>query len=195
MARKTPTTETKTSHIEALFYKYQPGLHWFCVQYVKSSEDADEIVNDTFLTLWEKKDEVLLEATIKSYLYTIVRNKSLNFLKKKKLDEVVLDVEFEIASPNTSAIDHIQAKETEKAIFEIIEKLPPKCKQIFILSRKEHMNNKEIASLLELSEKTIENQITIAIRIIKESLHRRQKNDPSFKIILLPWLIGWLINA
>jgi RNA polymerase sigma-70 factor (ECF subfamily) len=164
------------------------------MQYVKSAEDADEIVNDTFLVIWEKREEVLLDATIKSYLYTIVRNKSLNFLKKKKLDEVTLDNEFEIASPHISAIEHIQAKETEKAIFEIIEKLPPKCKQIFVLSRKEHMNNKEIAELLELSEKTIENQITIAIRIIKESLYRKQKSDTDFKIILLPWLIGWLIS-
>lgn len=164
------------------------------MQYVKNAEDADEIVNDTFLTLWEKKDEVLNDLTVKNYLYTIVRNKSLNFLKKKKLDEVNLDNEFEVASINISVIEQIQARETEQAIFEIIEKLPPKCKQIFVLSRKEHMNNKEIASLLEISEKTVENQITIAIRIIKDGLYKRQKTDTGFKIILLPWLIAWLMT-
>ena len=164
------------------------------MQYVKSPEDADEIVNDTFLVLWEKRHEELQEVTVKSYLYTIVRNKSLNFLKKKKLNEVVLDPEFEIASPVISPIEQLQAKETEKAIFEIIERLPPKCKQIFILSRKEQMSNKEIASLLELSEKTVENQITIAIRIIKESLNKRRSNDPGFKVVLLPWLMVWLMN-
>lgn len=164
------------------------------MQYVKSAEDADEIVNDTFLALWEKQEVNVQEATVKSYLYTIVRNKSLNFLKKKKLNESVLDPEFEIASSSISVIEHLQARETEKAIFEIIERLPPKCKQIFILSRKEQMNNKEIASLLELSEKTIENQITIAIRIIRESLNMRRSSDPGFKIVLLPWLALWLIN-
>lgn len=164
------------------------------MQYVKSAEDADEIVNDTFLTIWEKKDQLLLDETVKSYLYTIVRNKSLNFIKKKKLSEVILDDEFEIASVESSVIDHLQARETEKMILEIIEKLPPKCRQIFVLSRKEHMNNKEIAVLLELSEKTIENQITRAIKIIRDSLNARTQADTHFKIILLPWLLTWLLS-
>jgi RNA polymerase sigma-70 factor (ECF subfamily) len=162
------------------------------MQYVKSAEDADEIVNDTFLILWEKQDGLVMDDSIKNYLYTIVRNKSLNFLKKKRLEEVVLDAKFEIASPDISPIEYIQARETEQAIFEIIEKLPPKCKQIFVLSRKENMGNRDIAALMQLSEKTIENQITIAIRVIKDSLYKRQARDPGFKVVLMPWLIWWL---
>lgn len=163
------------------------------MQYVKSAEDADEIVNDTFLVAWQKKDELTLDDSIKNYLYTIVRNKSLNLLKKKKMDAIVLEAEYEIASSETSIVEHLQAKETEKLIFEVIEKLPPRCKQIFVLSRKESMPNKEIAALMQLSEKTIENQITIAIRIIKESLKQRQQQDNSFKIVWLPWLAAWLL--
>lgn len=164
------------------------------MQYVKSAEDADEIVNDTFLAAWHKKDELILDDSIKNYLYTIVRNKSLNLIKKKKLDAVMLDAEYEIASSDISIIEHLQAKETEKLIFEVIEKLPPRCKQIFILSRRESMPNKEIAALMQLSEKTIENQITIAIRVIKESLKHRQQQDNGFRIVLLPWLATWLIT-
>lgn len=164
------------------------------MQYVKSTEDADEIVNDTFLAAWQKKDELNLDDSIKNYLYTIVRNKSLNLLKKKKMDAIVLEAEYEIASSETSIIDHLQAKETEKLIFEVIEKLPPRCKQIFVLSRREGMPNKEIAALMQLSEKTIENQITIAIRVIKESLKTRQQQDNGFRIVLLPWLAAWLLT-
>ncbi len=163
------------------------------MQYVKSAEDADEIVNDTFLVVWNKKEELLLDDSIKNYLYTIVRNKSLNFLKKKKMEAILMEPEFEIASADTSAVEHLQARETEQAVFEIIEKLPPKCKQIFVLSRKEGMPNKEIAALMQLSEKTIENQITIAIRVIKDSLNRRQQADSSFKIVMMPWLLAWLM--
>jgi RNA polymerase sigma-70 factor (ECF subfamily) len=165
------------------------------MQYVKSAEDADEIVNDTFLVAWHKKAELTLDDSIKNYLYTIVRNKSLNLLKKKKLDAVMLEAEYEIASNDISIIEQLQAKETEKLVFEVIEKLPPRCKQIFILSRREGMPNKAIADLMQLSEKTIENQITIAIRVIKESLKHRQAQENGFKIVLLPWLATWLINS
>ena len=165
------------------------------MQYVKSAEDADEIVNDTFLVAWHKKEELSLDDSIKNYLYTIVRNKSLNLLKKKKLDAVMLEAEYEIASNDISIIEQLQAKETEKLVFEVIEKLPPRCKQIFILSRREGMPNKAIADLMQLSEKTIENQITIAIRVIKESLKHRQTQENSFKIVLLPWLAAWLIDS
>lgn len=164
------------------------------MQYVKSAEDADEIVNDTFLAAWHKKDELTLDDSIKNYLYTIVRNKSLNLLKKKKLEAVLMEADFEMASNETSIIEQLQARETEQLVFEVIEKLPPRCKQIFILSRRESMPNKAIAALMELSEKTVENQITIAIRVIKESLKQRQSQDHGFKIVLVPWLAAWLMT-
>ena len=162
------------------------------MQYTKSIEDADEIVNDTFLAVWEKKDQLILDDTLKSYLYTIVKNKSLNWLKKRKVELTELDANFDLADSNTSAIEILQAKETEAAIYELIEKLPNKCKQIFVLSRKEQMSNKEIAILLKLSEKTIENQITIAIKMIKIGLRKKQNEDNGFKMHLLPWMMLWL---
>lgn len=162
------------------------------MQYTKSNEDADEIVNDTFLAIWEKKDQLILDDSLKSYLYTTVKNKSLNWLKKRKVELTELDSNFDLADSNTSAIEILQAKETEAAIFELIEKLPNKCKQIFVLSRKEQLPNKEIAAILELSEKTIENQITIAIKMIKNGLKKKQNDDNGFKIHFLPWMLLWL---
>ncbi|MES2618173.1 MAG: RNA polymerase sigma-70 factor [Bacteroidota bacterium] len=189
-----PPTEAHIPHLEQLFYAYQPGLHWFCLQIVKSSEDADEIVNDAFLVVWERKEELKLDDSLKNYLYTIVKNKSLNFLKKRRLDEVNIDDDFQILSQHHSVIDQIHARETEQLIFALIDRLPSKCRQIFVLSRKENMSNREIAALLEISEKTVENQITIAIRFIKDGLNSRQNSQPDIKIILLPWMITWLMN-
>lgn len=162
--------------------------------YVKNSADADEIVNDTFLAVWDKKDELVLDDSLKKYLYTIVKNKSLNHLKKLKVEATELLPEYELASSYLSPIDIIQAKETEAVIFELIEKLPPKCKQIFVLSRKESMSNKEICALMEISEKTVENQITIAIKYIKEGLNSKKETQSGFKIIIMPWLMLWLTN-
>lgn len=187
-------TEAQLTHLEQLFYAYHPGLHWFCVQIVKSPEDADEIVNDAFLVVWERKDELKLDESLRNYLYTIVKNKSLNFLKKKKLDEVHIEEDFQVLSDQHSVIDTIHAKETEQLIFALIDKLPAKCRQIFVLSRKENMSNREIATLMEISEKTVENQITIAIRFIRDGLGRKQQSDSNFKAVLLPWIALWLMQ-
>jgi RNA polymerase sigma-70 factor, ECF subfamily len=163
------------------------------MQYVKSREDADEIVNDTFLVVWDKQDELTLDATIKSFLYTVVRNKSLNLLKKRKIEIAELDDNFEVASQQASPIEALQAKETEAAVFALIDKLPPKCRQIFILSRKEQMSNKEIAGIMEINEKTVENQISIAIKFIRAGLqNRKDSNGNILKIVLFPWLLAWL---
>ncbi len=169
-------------------------LHWFCMGYVKNTADADEIVNDTFLAVWDKKNELVLDDSLKKYLYTTVKNKSLNHLKKLKVAATELLPEYELASSYISPIDVLQAKETEAVIYELIEKLPPKCKQIFVLSRKENMSNKEICALMEITEKTVENQITIAIKYIKEGLNYKKETQAGFRIIMMPWLMLWLIN-
>jgi len=146
------------------------------MQYVRSQEDANEIVNDTFLVVWEKQDELILDDSLKSYLYTIVRNKSLNLLKKRKIEITELDMGFEVPSAQYSALDFLQAKQTEELVYKLIEQLPPRCKQIFVLSRKEQMSNKEIAALMDLNEKTVENQISIAIKFIKSGLYKQNRS-------------------
>lgn len=146
------------------------------------------------MVLWEKQHELTLDNSIRSFLYTIVRNKSLNLLKKRKIEVAELDENFEVAAQTISPLEIIQARETEAAIYELIDKLPPKCKQIFIMSRKEHMLNREIAVIMEINEKTVENQISIAIKFIKAGLNTKQNSDNSFKIVLFPWLIAWLIS-
>lgn len=163
------------------------------MQYVRSPEDANEIVNDTFLVVWEKQEELVLDDSLKAYLYTIVRNKSLNLLKKRKIEVTELDMGFEIPSAQYSALEVLQAKQTEELVYTLIEQLPPRCKQIFVLSRKEQLSNKEIASLMDLNEKTIENQISIAIKFIKNGLHKQQKQNNS-PLVLLPWVVAILAN-
>jgi len=146
------------------------------------------------MVLWEKQHELVLDSSIRSFLYTIVRNKSLNLLKKRKIEVAELDENLDVASQTISPIDILQARETEAAIYELIDKLPPKCRQIFIMSRKEYMLNREIAAIMEINEKTVENQISIAIKFIKAGLYSKQNSGNGFKIVLFPWLVAWLIS-
>lgn len=155
---------------------------------MKTEEDADEIVNDTFMIIWEKRNELKLDASLKPFLYTIVRNKSLNLLKKKKLDLAEFTEDFEPISEYPSAIEVIEAKQTEELVSTLMNQLPPKCKQIFVLSRKEFLSNKEIAAILDISEKTVENQITIAIRFIRNGLVNQSKTKGGKPLILFPWV-------
>ncbi|MCC6818601.1 MAG: RNA polymerase sigma-70 factor [Bacteroidia bacterium] len=183
----------KLQSIETLFRQHYAALHWFCFQYVKSKEDADEIVNDTFLALWERDEPIDPNRNIKPLLYTIVRNKSLNLLKKKKIEIADVEAGFEVISDVVSPIELIQAKETEALVNKAIEALPPKCQRIFIMSRKEQLSNKEIAAILDITEKTVENQITIAIRNIRASLNKGRDNG--LPLVIFPWILAMLLEA
>ncbi len=162
------------------------------MQYVRSQEDADEIVNDAFLVLWEKKDELVLDDSIKPLLYTIIRNKSINLLKKRKIEITDLDNGFEVVSTGISPLEAMQAKETEDEVMQLIEALPPRCKQIFVLSRKEFMSNRQIAELMELNEKTIENQISIAIKFIRAGLGKRNGGKGN-NMLIYPWIMAFIL--
>jgi RNA polymerase sigma-70 factor (ECF subfamily) len=146
------------------------------LQYVKNDEDASEIVNDAFIALWEKRDQLALDDSIKSYLYTVVKNKSINFLKKKRMVFEDSDVFSFIPNNNANVLQQMEGKEMEHLIFKTIDKLPRKCKQIFILSRKEQLSNKEIGVIMGITPKTVENQITIAIKTIKQSIQKQEGN-------------------
>lgn len=162
------------------------------MHYVKSKEDADEIVNDTFMALWERDEPIDPDRNIKPLLYTIVRNKSLNLLKKRKIEVADVEAGFEVVSDDYSPLEWIQARETELFIHKAIEDLPPKCQRIFVMSRKEYLSNKEIATILEITEKTVENQITIAIRNIRMALSKRQ--DKGMPLVLFPWVLALLTD-
>lgn len=164
------------------------------MQYVRSQEDADEIVNDAFLVLWEKKDDLVLDDSIRPLLYTIIRNKSINLLKKRKIEITDLDNGFEVVSSGISPLEAMQAKETEEEVMQLIEALPPRCKQIFVLSRKEFMSNRQIAELMELNEKTIENQISIAIKFIRAGLGKRNGGKGN-NMLIYPWIMAFILAS
>ena len=87
------------------------------MQYVKNEEDASEIVNDAFIALWEKRDQLALDDSIKSYLYTVVKNKSINFLKKKRMVFEQTDVFMSIPNNNANVLQQMEGKEMEQLIF------------------------------------------------------------------------------
>ncbi|MCO5253793.1 MAG: RNA polymerase sigma-70 factor [Bacteroidia bacterium] len=168
--------QNSLTQFELLYRQYYRALHYFCKQFVHSDDDAQEIVNDTFVAIWEKRDVLTLDLQLKPYLYKAVRNKSLNFLQKRKLEiQEVESIENLSHKAYSNPFEILYTKETEKLVLELIEKLPPRCKQVFVLSRKEGFSYKDISDIMDISPKTVENQISIAIKQIKEGIEKRHK--------------------
>lgn len=153
---------------EKLYKRFQPSLINYAYYLTRSSEDSVELVNDVFLSVWNKKNRLKLDSNLKTYLYTAVKNRSINYIKKNKL-VTVFDEKLDALSDFKT--DHsLLEKEQHIIIQQIMNDLPSKCKQVFAMSRIDQLSNKEIASLLDISIKTVEAQITKALKIFRKKL-------------------------
>jgi RNA polymerase sigma-70 factor (ECF subfamily) len=141
----------------------------FAASIVKNSDDADEIVNDVFVSIWEKRNALILDDSLKSYLFKSVKNRCLNHIKKARLPFADMPDEFSAISPAPSADRILEGKELQIHINQLIDQLPTKCKQVFLLSRMFDLSYKEIAEIMDISAKTVENQIGIALKFLKEN--------------------------
>lgn len=169
---------------EAAFRAYYAPLYRLVRPMVKSGDKAEDIIQELFIRLWNRRENLSVSGSLKSYLYRAAVNAALDFLEKHK-KEVRLD-----DHPGWDRLDHasgteeeIEGAEMESHITIALDKLPPACKTIFLMSREKEMSYKEIASALEISVKTVENQMGKALRILREELKPYIKN--LIKLIVL----------
>lgn len=166
-------TKSKTlslSKFEELFKTHFVELTGFSQSFVHDKDAAQEVVQNVFIKFWEKREDINLEQSLKSYLYTSVRNRSLNYLRdNKKYRSEILD---EQTTEYNSGLetDHLVNDELQRKIEDAIELLPEKCRQVFEMSRFEGLKYKEIAEKMNISIKTVENQISKALKILREEL-------------------------
>ncbi len=158
---------------EKLFQKYHKKLYAFLFNLLHSKEDAEEIVQETFIKIWEKREDFIDGYSFHSFLFTIAKNAFLN-LNRKKINRVVFEERLnfleEISSGRTD--DYILFKETKEIITTIIEGLPPKRKEIFLLRKIEGLSRKEIAEELNISISTVDNQLMKANIYLKDELKK-----------------------
>jgi len=146
-------------------------LSFFAVEYVKDHDIAREIVQEAFVNLWEKRNTIDTNRSPKSYLATTVRNRCLNYLRDhKKFDQSILEFEGLDAGHDYAAPDHLVADELKVRIEEATNALPDKCREIFLLNRMEHKKYQEIADALNISVKTVEAQMSKALRVMRDKL-------------------------
>jgi len=153
---------------ESVFIAYYGKIKFFINGFIKSPEIAEELTQDIFLKLWEKKENIDLDKTFGFFLYTMARNTTFNFLKHKLVHESYLArTEFNNAF-TLSPEEQMYAEEISLLIAMTVKKMPDQRKKIYELSRQKNLSNSEIAAELKISKKTVENQLSLALKELRK---------------------------
>ncbi|MDP3915855.1 MAG: RNA polymerase sigma-70 factor [Bacteroidota bacterium] len=156
---------------ELLFHFYYPGLVMYAIQFTTDRMEAEEIVQDFFVRFWQRHQQIVPSDSLKSYLFLSVKNGSLNFLKHKKIEEKYIRSMTELSNNHlVYDPDLYIASELQEKIKKSIDLLPEKCREIFIMSRMRGLKNEEIAAELNLSKRTVETQISKALKVLRVEL-------------------------
>lgn len=155
---------------EELFKSHFVYLCNFAFQYVSDMDTAKDITQKIFVHLWENREKIKPEQSIKSYLFTSVKNRCLNHIRDhKKYRSRILDIDIhdiDVACEN----DHLAVEELQNKIDQALLQLPEKCRKVFELSRYQDKKYKEIAEILDISVKTVEAHMSRALKSLRTDL-------------------------
>ncbi|MCM4174127.1 RNA polymerase sigma-70 factor [Arenibacter sp. TNZ] len=152
---------------------YHNRLCVYANSLIKDNLIAEDIVQNVFIQVWEKRNKLKHDFSLENYLYKSVHNKFIDQYRKGK---AVMALEKKYIAALELAVDEkdeIQEQKILNILLDSIQELPPKCKQIFLMSKKEGLTNTEISEYLDISKKTVEGQITKAFGILKEKLGKK----------------------
>ena len=151
-----------------IFKKYYTQLYQFSGRFVRDAQTAEHIVQDLFVTLWIQRDSIQIATNLKSYLYISIRNRSINYKNQQELsysDELSTnDEEKLVLTPE----EHYLENEIHVAVHDAINKLPEKCRQIYLMKRYDNLKYQEISEILNISVNTVKTQMKRALK----SLHK-----------------------
>ncbi|MEG2228239.1 MAG: RNA polymerase sigma-70 factor [Odoribacter sp.] len=187
-----PLKRGDISYFEYLYKTYFRKSVFYATQYLRDEEEAREVAQETFITLWEKRGEINNELSIQAYILTITRNKCLNLLRKKIATRKYADtLEARENRENYKALSDESAnplhlKELEQLIQETMIEMPEKMKTVFRMNRDEELTYPEIAERLGVSVKTVEYRISKALLLFREKLK-------DYLPLFLLYMIGQLL--
>ena len=170
---------------EYIFNYYYSSLCAFSMKYLDDSNAGEDLVQDFFVSLWIEAPRLQIGSSLKSYLFSGIKNRCLDFQKHQKVTEKYrVYILFSAVSDNNSTDHYLAESELRLAIQKSLEKLSPRCREIFELSRLNGLSNKEISDKLGISKRTVELQISNSLKILRKEL-----------VEYLPlWLIIWFIR-
>lgn len=152
---------------DMLFKKYYAPLCRFALMFTKDNDNAEEIVQSFFVKFWQQRKKARIKSSLKSYLYTSVRNTSLNFLKKE-ITRANYELSYEENKEQTQ--EEIKNKDFVEIYDNAVNSLPTRTKEVYTLSKYEGLTYAEIAEYLQISAKTVENNMGIAFKKLRKFL-------------------------
>lgn len=167
-----------------IFNYYYSTLCAFSMQYLNDKEAVEDLVQEFFVSLWLDAPKYQIHSSLKTYLFAAVKNRCLDYQKHEKVAQKYKSYILFSSSEEDNLSDHLFAEsELRHAIQSSLERLPPRCREIFEMSRLKGFSNQEIALQLGLSKRTVELQISNAIKVLRKEL-----------VAYLPvWLVAWIL--
>ena len=161
-----------TQSLKFLFDTFYPSLCHFAVQFLNDHDQSEEVVQDLFVRLWENRGQLEIKTSLKSYLFRSVRNQCLNLIQHEKVRQKhagkIREALFSEDVSNNFFLDG----EIAAGIQAAIEEMPEKRREIFRLNREEGLKYKEIAERLDISVKTVETHMGLALKTLRDKLKR-----------------------
>jgi len=172
------------STYESVYKAFFKPLYVYAYTILKDEIQAEEVVQNIFLKLWERNEKINIESSLKAYLYKSVYNDSLNYLKHLKVKSTYENHATQVMKNNhaISASNQMMYKNLEEAIRQAMNALPEQCRTVFQLSRYEELKYREIATRLSISEKTVENHMGKALKLLRLKL-------ADYIVTVLVWII------
>ncbi|QJB36561.1 RNA polymerase sigma-70 factor [Chitinophaga oryzae] len=154
---------------DEIYHRHWHTLYHAAYYLLQEEAPAMDIVQDVFVWFWEHRDHLVL-TTLRGYLLMAVRYKAANYFRRRKV-RAAFAAETAMQAREEGALDHaLELKELKAVIAHFTATLPDRCREVFQLSRQDHLSNREIARQLGISEKTVENQLTIALKKLRVRL-------------------------
>ena len=174
----------KVQAFDAIYEKYSSRLYGFALMLLKNREDARDIVQETFLRVWKKRETIAENRTFKSFLFTVSYNIIVDHLRKRLNDKKYLELlEKNFPFDRDSGEKAVDFYLLQSQIQNLMDELPPRRKEIYLLSQGKNLSQKEIARRLNITVKTVETHLSLARKFLREKL-----TDGSLPLLLLFYL-------
>lgn len=172
-----------------LFRKYYPSLCSFATSIIHNVTESEEIVQEMFFLFWERREKIEISFSVKAYLFKSVHNSCLNYIKHKKVRNIYTETILREHTEKDIHFNQFDDADSLKVLIQIaVERLPEKRRQIFKMVKHEQMRYKEVAESLNLSVKTVENQMGKAMAFLRNEL---REYLPILFFLILFFRAGW----
>lgn len=160
---------------DVIYNSYSKKLHQFVIKYLKNQEDAEGIVQEVFIKIWDSREKINIHASFESFLFTIAYNATISLLRKRLSEAKSMEYlkSLQKIESNAEIIDELQYKELNQKIQSLLNNLTPRQKEIYLLSREEGLTHEEISKKLNISESTVNNQLVTALKYLRNQLQDR----------------------